>query len=233
MAFIESQCEGQTRVLCFARPPANAFNLALVEEFAARLAETAADPPAGGLVLSGAGRVFSGGVDFKETPGYARAEQQRMLQCINRAITTLYALPVATVAALNGHAMGGALVLALACDVRLAVAGGTRLALSEVKAGIPYPACPMEVVRAELDADTRRVLVLGGEDLSAEDAARRGLIDELPGAGQLLPRAIALARERSALAGYARVKAQLHAHTLERMRAVIERGGDPMMEGWV
>jgi enoyl-CoA hydratase/carnithine racemase len=76
----------------FARPPANAFDLPLVEELAARLGEIDA------AVSSSPdeGPAFSGGVDFKAVPGCGVAEKSRMVQAINRTITTLYGLPTAT-----------------------------------------------------------------------------------------------------------------------------------------
>jgi enoyl-CoA hydratase len=87
-----------------------------------------------------------------------------MVSHINRAITMLYGLPTATVAAVNGHTIGGAFVVMLACDTRIAADTGAKLGLTEVTAGIPYPACSMEVVKAEIEPSYRRHLVLTGRD---------------------------------------------------------------------
>ncbi|MEQ1866521.1 MAG: enoyl-CoA hydratase/isomerase family protein [Micropepsaceae bacterium] len=233
MPLIQTSKEGDTLVVTFARPPANAFNLALIEELAACFEDAAAVPPPGGLVVTGDGAVFSGGVDFKEAPRYTAEEKRRMVQGINRMITALYGIPRATVAAVNGHAIGGGFVVMLACDARLGVPSNAKLALSEVAAGIPYPACPMEIVKAELAPDIRRRLVLSGGPISPAEAHILGIVDELVAADRLVSRAVDLARARSALPAYARVKEQLKRDTLQRMRAIVADAKDPMLDHWV
>jgi enoyl-CoA hydratase len=233
MALIRADRQEETVILILSRPPANAFDLELTEEFQARLDALAGDVPAGGIVITGDGKAFSGGVDFKAVPTYTAEQSARMIGHINAAITTLYGLPTATVAAVNGHALGGAFVLMLACDVRLAADVDARLGLTEVTAGIPYPACPMEVVKAEMEPGYRRHLVLSGEVISPRQAEARGLVDEVVVAPRLLVRAVQLARERAAAASYGRVKQQLKAETLARMRAIIQASSDPMLAQWV
>jgi enoyl-CoA hydratase/carnithine racemase len=134
MPLIRIERRQGTAVVVFARPPANAFNLPFVEEFHAHLDELATHVPAGGVVVTGEGPAFSGGVDFKEVPGYTAERKGRMVSHINRAITMLYGLPTATVAAVNGHTIGGAFVVMLACDARIAADTGAKLGLTEVGA---------------------------------------------------------------------------------------------------
>lgn len=233
MALIRIEHRQGTAVVFFARPPANAFNLEFAEEFHARLEELAANLPGWGLVVTGEGRLFSGGVDFKAVPGYTADQRARMVTHINGAMTALYGLPTATVAAVNGHAIGGAFVLMLACDVRLAADTDAKLGLTEVTAGIPYPACPMEVVKAEIEPGYRRHLVLTGEVITPQVAHARGLIDELVPAASLIERAVELARTRAAALSYGRVKKQLKGDVLARMREIVTSRSDPMLEHWV
>ncbi len=233
MALIRIEEHAQTAVVHFARPPANAFNLEFVEEFHARLDDLAADVPPGGVVITGEGRAFSGGVDFKEVPTYTKEQMAAMVGHINATVTALYGMPTATVAAVNGHAIGGAFVVVLACDARIVADTDAKFGLTEVTAGIPYPACPMEVVKAEIEPAYRRHLVLTGELIGPRTAHARGLIDELVPDADLLPRAIELARVRAVAASYERVKRQLKGDTLARMREIIAAGTDPMLERWV
>jgi len=233
MPLIRIERRGDTAVVVFARPPVNAFNLPFVEELHMRLDELATNVPAGGVVVTGEGPAFSGGVDFKEAPGYTTERKSRMVSDINHTITTLYGLPTATVAAVNGHAIGGAFVVMLACDTRIAADTDAKLGLTEVTAGIPYPACPMEVVKAEIEPAYRRHLVLTGLTIDPGTAQARGLIDELVAPRELLQRAVELAQMRAAAASYGAVKDQLKRDALSRMREIIDTSSDPMLRQWV
>jgi enoyl-CoA hydratase len=232
MTSVRVAWEEDTAIVSFARPPVNAFNLALMEEFQGLLEQLSLRAPRGGLVLSGDGEAFSAGVDVKEVPRYSRDEGARMITGINAAVTLLYALPTATVAAVNGHAIGGGLVMVLACDTRLAADVPSKLALTEVTAGVPYPACPMEVLRAEVEPAYRRHLVLSGQAVDPHAARARGLVDEVVAPAQLLERAVALARERAAAASYAVVKEQLKRDAVARMREIVESRHDPLFDRW-
>ncbi len=233
MTFIRVEQRHDTTVIFFARPPANAFDLHFTAEFEAHLRELAVNPPSGGVVITGDGRIFSGGVDFKAVPTYTPEQHARMIGHINSAITTLYGLPTATVAAVNGHAIGGAFVVMLACDVRLAADTEAKLGLTEVTAGIPYPACPMEVVKAEIEPSYRRHLVLTGEIISPRTAHAHGLIDQVLAPQDLLPLALGRARTQAAALSYGRVKQQLKHDTLTRMREIVATSSDPMLGRWV
>lgn len=233
MALIRIEDHDGTAVVIFARPPANAINLELTAELDAILATLEAAPPKGGVVLTGDGAVFSGGVDFKAVPGYSTTDKQAMVNNINSMVTRLYSLPTATVAAVNGHAIGGGFVLMLACDARLVAKGDAKLGLTEVTAGIPYPACPMEVVKAEIEPALRRRLVLAGAPITGAEAQAAGLVDATPEAHELLTGALHLARERAGFAAYGVVKAQLKADTLANMKKIIADKNDPMLNSWV
>jgi len=219
-----------TALLTFDRPPLNAFNLDFMRQLRDALEALANEPPSAGLVLTGAGRAFSAGVDFKEVPRYGPDEAAAMVEGVNACVTLLYGLPTCTVAAVNGHAIGGGLVMALACDARLAADTEMRLALTEVTAGIPYPACPMEVVRGELEPGARRRLVLTGDAVSAGEARDLGLVDDLVPQPQLIERALETARSRAAAASYRLVKQQLKGEALGRMTAIVRERSDPLLE---
>lgn len=230
MSFVHLERDRDTALLSFARPPLNALNLELIEELQLGLSELADDLPRAGLVLTGDGDAFSAGVDFKEVPRYSRAERMRMVLGINAVVTSLYTLPVATVAAVNGHAIGGGLVMALACDFRLAAERRCSLGLTEVTAGLPYPACAMELLHAEIEPAWRRRLVLSGDRFEPGIAHARGLIDALVAPAKLREQAVELARQRAAAASYALVKEQLKRGPAERMRQKVASGWDPLLD---
>jgi enoyl-CoA hydratase len=223
---------GDTTIVAFSRPPVNAINLELVRDFHDSLVRVAVQAPPGGVVVTGDGPAFSAGVDFKELPGYTADQKAEMIGHINAAITVLYGLDTATVAAVNGHAIGGAFVVMLACDARLVARGGAKLGLTEVTAGIPYPAGPMEVAKAEVEPGLRRHLVMSGELIGPQEAAAAGLVDEIVDPPRLLERAVELAQVRAAARSYADVKQQLRAETMSRLTAIVAGGRDPMLDRW-
>jgi enoyl-CoA hydratase len=224
MSLVRVSRDGDTALVAFARPPLNAFTLELIDELHERLVELTSDPPRGGLVLTGDGATFSAGVDFKVAPGYSDEQRAHLVRTINAAIIALYGLPTATVAAVNGHAIGGAFVMMLACDARLAADRDCKLGLTEVTAGIPYPSAPLAVVEAEIEPSYRRHLVLSGELIDPRTALAHALVDEVVPSGALIAQAVELARARASAPVYAIVKEQLRHETLVRMRDLVASG---------
>lgn len=220
MGFVDVSWHDGTAVVALARPPVNALSHQLVEELQATWQELTDNPPYG-VVLTGSGSVFCAGVDVKELPQQSDDQRRAMVAGINAMITLLYGLPTATVAAVNGHAIGAGVVLVLACDTRFVADGDLRLGLTEVTAGVSYPAAPLEVVKAELDPTTRRRLVLTGELIDGHQALGAGLVDQRVAEADLIALAVAQARSLAGAPGYATVKRQLRGETLARMEAIV------------
>jgi enoyl-CoA hydratase/carnithine racemase len=115
---------------------ANARNQRMRRELLALYAAIAADPDVRVVVLGAAGeRHFCAGMDLKEAGGPETLAQQKTRLSQGRDIDILASLPVPTIAAVNGAAMGGGFEMALACDIRV-VADTARIALPEVKIGL-------------------------------------------------------------------------------------------------
>jgi enoyl-CoA hydratase len=220
-------------IVSFARPPMNAIDLSVIVALGACVQEAADSASCRAMVVTGDPPAFSAGIDVKAVPAYDAATRAEMIRCINRCILQFYGLPKPTVAAINGHALGAGLVLALACDFRLAAAGSYRLGLTEVTAGIPFPAAPLLVVQAELDHDVARRLTLSGAVFGPEDSVATTFLDDVAPADQLVPRAIDRATTAARASAYAAVKRQLKAAALERIARVVEADADPLLAGWI
>ena len=225
---------GDVAVVRIDRPPANAMDLDLLaegHEVSKRLA--ASDP--GAVVLVGRDRFFSAGLDLKAAPTLSPAAQRGTVDSINRLFSSWYAFPRPVVAAVNGHAVAGGLILALCADYRVCATEG-QLGLTELRAGLPYPLAAISVVRAELSPTAARRLVLGASLVEPPEALALNVVDEVRPAEEVLPRAIEVATEMAALprASYTIVKRQLRGPAIEALERALGGGaGDPVLATWV
>ena len=229
MSHISTRDDGNgVAVLSADRPPANALDLALLEEIVAAVQPFANDPPRA-IVLAGRPGFFSAGVDLKLAPTYEPEDRRRMVSAINAMALGVYELPCPVVGAITGHAVAGGLVLALCTDLRVASSAG-RYGLTEVKVGIGYPQAAIGVVRAELAPHAARRLALGSELLGASECLHLGVFDELAEPDDVLPRALELATSLAAFPReiYARTKRELRGATATRLRAAAAE--DPLLQ---
>jgi enoyl-CoA hydratase len=228
---LELEREDAVMVVRINRPPANALVPELLEEGRRLVEELRSDPPPA-VVITGAGDFFSGGVDLKVAPRLPREEQARMVAGINELFAGWYGFWHPVVAAVNGHAVAGGLILALCADHRVG-ADGARYGLTETRVGIPYPVAAIGVVKAELAPGIARRLVLGAGLIDSPLAREWGVVDELAPAERVLERALAVARELAELPPqtFTEVKRQLRGPTVEAIRAAVAE--DPMAAGWL
>jgi enoyl-CoA hydratase len=224
---------GEVALVRIDRPPANAMDLELLEEGARALEELRASDP-GAVVITGRNGYFSAGVDLKVAPTLDAEGQRAMVDGINRLFGGWYGFPRPLVCAVNGHAIAGGLILALCGDHRVGATHG-KLGVTELRAGIPYPAAAMLVVKAELSPPVARRLVLGAGLVEPEEGLALGLVDELQPDERLLDRALEVAGELAALprAAYVQVKRQLRGDTLARVERVLAGEADPVAASWL
>jgi enoyl-CoA hydratase len=225
---LERRADGVALVR-MARPPVNALDLELVRAIT-RCVGAVTDSDARVLVLTGDGPCFSAGIDTKVAPTYDARQRRDAIDAINELVATICSAPLPVVAAVNGHAMGGGLVIALACDLRLAARGKHKLALNEVAAGVPFPAGPLAVVRAELDPSVMRDLCLTGRTVGPDEARALRVVDEVLEPRELLDRACERALELGALPAYPLVKAQVRGPLIAELKRVAA-GEDPLISG--
>ncbi len=132
------------------------------------------------LILTGTGRVFSAGADLDEAK--AGLATSALWEQLSGAIADL---PGLTVAALNGTLAGGAMGMALACDLRISVPGA-RVFYPVMKLGfLPQPSDPGRMAALIGPARTKLIL-MGGQKITADDALAFGLIDRIVDPDDLL-----------------------------------------------
>jgi enoyl-CoA hydratase/carnithine racemase len=173
---------------------ANSLTGAMLQTLADVAAEAAEAPDLRALILTGAGeKVFSAGADLEEAhAGLATAPVWEEVS------GNLVALECLTIAALNGTLAGGAFGMALACDIRIAVPSA-RFFYPVAKLGfLPQPSDPARM-RALMGPARTKLLLVGGQKFSADDAYAYGLIDRIVAPENLMDTARDIAAD--ALAG--------------------------------
>jgi len=217
------------------RPPANAIDLALAGEFDNALATIEKSSGVGALILTATGNCFSAGLDLKAIPSYDEDQQRLMVTEVNRLFGRLYGLPLPTIAAVNGHAIAGGVILTLACDYRIGAEGDYKLGLAEARVGVAFPVSAMAIVKSELNHRVARLMVLTARNLTPEEALASGVLDELQPADRLLDRALEVAREMAELPRetYARIKRTMRGPALAKIDDAVSNQTEPMLESWL
>lgn len=216
---------GGVAVLRLARPPRNALDLPTLEGLIAALV---AERPYGlPVVLTGDGTIFTAGIDVKAAATWSTAHRRAAIAGVNALVTALLALDAPLVVAIDGHAIGAGLVVAACSDRTIATTADCRLGLPEIAAGIPYPAGPLEAVRARFAPHVVNDLVLTGRSLTPAQALAAGVVDELAEPEDLVPRAAQVARDLAAHAAWGPVKEQLRRPVRAAVAAAV--AADPLL----
>ena len=231
MSDITIEQRGNVALLTVDRPPANAMSPELLQEGIAAAREVEASDAAA-VVITGQPGFFSAGLDLKIAPTLDADGQRDLVRGINELFAAWFAFPRPVVCAVNGHAIAGGLILALCGDWRVVGSVG-KFGLTELAAGVPYPAVASLVVRHELAAPVARQLMLKADLVDAAEAMRLGLFDERVPDEQVIDRALEVAGEMAALpqAAYWKTKRDLRGAGIDALEALTR--GDAEAEGWV
>ena len=148
------------------------------------------------VIITGEGKTFSAGYDIGDLPDSVFADEAEKLVAnpFAAAIDAVDAYPYPTVAALNGHAIGGGLELALSCDLRIA-AEPIKLGMPPAKLGLVYSHTGIRKFIDAIGAPRTRELFLVGGRIDAATAYAWGLANSVVAAEKLPEAAVALASE--------------------------------------
>jgi len=192
--FVRFEQHERVGVATIDRPKAlNALDRGVIEGLGALLERVAADPAVGALVVTGAGRAFVAGADVAAMRTMTPVEAEAFSALAHRVFARLEALPIPTIAAVNGFALGGGCELMLACDFAFA-SQDAKLGQPETKLGlIPGFGGTSRLVR-RVGLAWAKQLVLVGEPIDAAEALRIGLVNRVFEPAELLPAALAAAQ---------------------------------------
>ena len=220
--FLQEERDG-VLLLSINRAPINALTTELLDEGSLFLCGLLSRPPAGGLVLTGAGKAFTAGVDTKVAAGLDRSGRRGLLNAVNNFAAALYRLPCAVVSAVNGHAIGAGGIICLASDWTLiADSPSLKIGLPEAAAGLPFPEVPTIIMEHGLDPVWRRRLALSSLLLTPADSIEAGLADELVAPEMLIQRAVDCARKLESQPAFRIVKADQRARGLAEIASFLD-----------
>ncbi len=171
----------------------NAISFELIDDLLRALNEVEASD-AIVLILTGAGKAFSSGMDLdslKTLIGRSPEQNLQDSETMVRLFRTVYEFPKVTIAAVNGAAIAGGTGLALLCDFTLAVPEA-KFGYTEVRIGF-VPAIVSTFLLRQVGEKQARDLLLTGRIIGAEEAARMGLVNEIVAPEGLITRARELA----------------------------------------
>src|SRR4051794_9968013 len=176
------------------RPKMNALSVELLRQLTAA-AEALSDEPPGAVVVWGGERIFAAGAEISEFGGTAKAGA--IGGAFREALDAVAAIPRATIAAVNGYALGGGCELALACDLR-GVADTAKFGQPEILLGIIPGGGGTPRLARLVGASRAKDMILTGRQVAADEALRIGLADRVVPSDQVLATALELAASLSA-----------------------------------
>jgi enoyl-CoA hydratase/carnithine racemase len=179
------------------RPPANSANSELLEELTTMALAFARDTPHV-VTLASAHRIFMAGADLAAVE-LSAARLSPFNLAFQAAMNAWAAIPCPTIAAINGHALGGGCELALACDWRIMVRDRPRIGFPEVHRGLIAAGGGTQRTARLLGAARAKDLLMRGRLLDADEAAQIGLVSQACKADRLTDRVDGLVQELLAL----------------------------------
>jgi enoyl-CoA hydratase len=190
LVHLERRADG-VAVLTLDHPKVNALSRALLDQLR-RHAEGLADDPPGAVVVTGGDRLFAAGADISEFGG--QDEAAGITAGFHGALDAVAAIPRFVIAAVSGYALGGGCELALACDYRIASQKAV-FGQPEILLGIIPGGGGTQRLARQVGASRAKELMITGRPVTADEALRIGLADEVVAPDELHDRALALAAE--------------------------------------
>lgn len=195
---IDTTDHGRVRELRLARPPANAFDAALVTELTRRLAE-APDEGADAIVVSGAPGMFTGGLDVPSLLTLGRDDIRDFWRLFYALLHAVAASPIPVAAAVTGHCPAAGAVLAVFCDRRVMADGPFKIGMNEVQVGLVVPAVLQYAMKRLTGPRVGDALLVAGALVPPAEALRIGLVDEVVAPDAVVPTTLAWAERMVAL----------------------------------
>jgi len=220
--------EDRVALLTIDHPPANAFNMATLEEMDRAIDELIDNEQVKVIVITGAGQfAFVAGMDLKEAadaltgPNASREAALKVMQKGQQLFTKIECASKPVIAAINAVALGGGLELAMACHIRI-MSDRARVGNTESNLGLIPGWGGTQRLPRYVGMGKAIELILTGDMINAQEAFRLGLANKVVPAGQVLFEAMGLAKKIAA-------KSKLTNEAT--LRAIVDGTKMPLEEG--
>jgi enoyl-CoA hydratase/carnithine racemase len=170
--------DGAIGYITLDKPPANSYDRAMVEEFGAAVDHAAADDATKVVILRSASeKFFCAGADIKAFLANSPDDNIAMVETAHRTLSRIAHIPKVFIAQIQGHALGGGLELALACDLRYGAQAAYRLGLPEVTLGLLPGNGGTQRLSRLIGANRALELMLTGRQISPDEALGLGILN--------------------------------------------------------
>ncbi|MGD0485873.1 MAG: enoyl-CoA hydratase-related protein [Syntrophorhabdales bacterium] len=192
--YIRWEEEGGIGTVTIDNPPANSLGKAVLTELASVLDDVSSTSIKALIITGGKGKIFVSGANIKELVDMDKDEGTRTVSYVQEVFSKVRLFPRPVFCAINGHALGGGLELALHCDFRVAVEG-VKFGQPEISLGVLPGAGGTQLLPRLIGLAKARWLLLSGQTLSAQEALACGLVDRVVKAESLLESTREMARQ--------------------------------------
>ncbi|MEW6351182.1 MAG: enoyl-CoA hydratase/isomerase family protein [Thermodesulfobacteriota bacterium] len=201
------------------RGKVNALDNTVVDQLRDAFKELERDPSTRAVIFTGRGKFFSFGFDIPQFIPWPKEDFFAYLVNFTNLYTYLFLYPKPLIAALNGHAIAGGCMLALACDHRLMVTGKAKISLNEIGFGSSVFAGSTEMLRFWTGSANATQILCSGAMYPAEQALELGLVDQVTTEADLPATAVTVASELGAKdpSAFASIKGLLRQPVAEAM----------------
>jgi len=187
---VVSSREDAVLTLTLNRPAkSNSLDPDLVKQLSTELAAAEANTALGAVVITGAGSSFCAGLDLELLVSWSTDQKLMHLDAVTKIFRQVWTLPQPVIAAVNGPAIAGGFDLAAFCDIRLA-AKEAIFGQAEINIGLTQIIHPLY---KSIGLARAKELALTGQNISADEAFRIGLVNHVYQRDELMPRALELA----------------------------------------
>ena len=177
---IDLKSEGLVGVITMDAPPVNSYDVPMLLELQNAIQEARKDDRVRSIVIKSAlPKFFSAGADIKTLQSSSAAEFANLLTIAHETMEMLENTPKIVIAAIAGHALGGGLELALACDFRFAMEGRYQLGLVEINLGLNPAMGGTQRLPRIISRSRALHMIATGETIDLDTATEWGVIDRL------------------------------------------------------